>query len=86
MSVRLCTCCDWSEKKSYEELAIAAFGSWGSVTGAVTVGADFAAGLPDACRHGAEVIMELMVVWLLLGAMTSLLVVAGAGHMGHLVP
>jgi len=53
VSLLLCTCCDWSEKKSYEELAIAAFGSWGSV------------------------IMELMVVWLLLGAMTSLLVIAG---------
>ena len=25
--------------------------------------------------------MELMVVWLLLGAMTSLLVIAGAGHL-----
>ncbi|CAE7189641.1 Slc38a10, partial [Symbiodinium necroappetens] len=53
VSLLLCMCCDWSEKKSYEELAIAAFGSWGSV------------------------IMELMVVWLLLGAMTSLLVIAG---------
>lgn len=47
-------CCDWSEKKSYEELAIAAFGSWGSVTTAATVGADFAAGLPDAYEHDSK--------------------------------
>jgi len=54
MSHLLCQSCDWAQKYSFEELAIAAFGHR---TGAVTV--------------------ELLVVWLLIGAISSLLVITG---------